>query len=96
MRPLASIALLVVAGCGLSLQGEGLGTDQDAEPASGDGGGADSTGTGGSSGAEYLRGAADSHYVFKELAELTSFLLPRHLLPALPEAVVKGLSYTNS
>ncbi len=52
-------------------------------------------GTGGSSGAEYLRGAADSHYVFKELAELTSFLLPRHLLPQLPEKVVNDLSYHN-
>lgn len=52
-------------------------------------------GTGGSTGAAYLRGAADSHYVFKELAELTSFLLPRNLLPALPEKLVKDLSYTN-
>jgi tryptophan 2,3-dioxygenase len=50
-------------------------------------------GTGGSSGAEYLKGAADSHYVFKEVAELTSFLLPRHMLPVLPDAVVKDLSY---
>ncbi|PZF71706.1 tryptophan 2,3-dioxygenase family protein [Taibaiella soli] len=50
-------------------------------------------GTGGSTGAEYLRAAADSHYVFKELAELTSFLLPRNLLPALPEKVIKELSY---
>jgi tryptophan 2,3-dioxygenase len=50
-------------------------------------------GTGGSSGAEYLRGAADSHYVFKELAELTSFLLPRHLLPQLPEALVNDMGY---
>ena len=50
-------------------------------------------GTGGSSGAEYLRGAADSHYVFKELAELTSFLLPRNMLPKLPQAVVNDLNY---
>ena len=50
-------------------------------------------GTGGSTGAEYLKGAADSHYIFKELAELTSFLLPRHDLPKLPEAVIKNLSY---
>ena len=50
-------------------------------------------GTGGSSGAEYLRGAAESHYIFKELAELTSFLLPRHLLPVLPEKLVNDLSY---
>jgi tryptophan 2,3-dioxygenase len=50
-------------------------------------------GTGGSTGAEYLRGAADSHYVFKELSELTSFLLPRHQLPKLPEALVDDLCY---
>jgi tryptophan 2,3-dioxygenase len=50
-------------------------------------------GTGGSTGAEYLRGAADSHYIFKEVAELTSFLLPRHLLPTLPENLIRDLSY---
>jgi tryptophan 2,3-dioxygenase len=50
-------------------------------------------GTGGSSGAEYLKGAAESHYVFKELAELTSFLLPRQYLPQLPEALVNDLCY---
>ena len=43
--------------------------------------------------AEYLRGAADSHYVFKELSELTSFLLPRHSLPQLPKLLVDDLSY---
>lgn len=52
-------------------------------------------GTGGSSGAEYLARAADSHYIFKELAELTSFLLPRNLLPSLPQELVRDLSYTN-
>lgn len=50
-------------------------------------------GTGGSSGAEYLRGAADSHYIFKELAELTSYLMPRHSLPKLPESLVHDLGY---
>lgn len=52
-------------------------------------------GTGGSTGAEYLRGAADSHYIFKELSELTSFLLPRHLLPKLPVELVNALGYTG-
>lgn len=52
-------------------------------------------GTGGSSGAEYLRAAADSHYVFKELAELTSFLLPRNMLPKLPDLLVKDLGYNR-
>lgn len=50
-------------------------------------------GTGGSSGAEYLKGAADSHYVFKEIAELTSFLMPRHRVPQLPDTLVHKLSY---
>lgn len=52
-------------------------------------------GTGGSSGAEYLRGAADSHYIFKELAELTSFLLPRQMLPKLPAKLIRDLSYRD-
>lgn len=50
-------------------------------------------GTGGSSGAEYLKAAADSHYIFKEVAELTSFLLPRHLLPALPDKLREDLGF---
>lgn len=50
-------------------------------------------GTGGSSGAEYLKAAADSHYVFKEIAELTSFLLPRHLLPPLPKSLECDLGF---
>lgn len=50
-------------------------------------------GTGGSSGADYLAKAAESHYIFKELAELTSFLMPRRELPALPEELVKDLSF---
>lgn len=51
-------------------------------------------GTGGSSGAGYLKAARDSHHIFKELADLTSFLLPRNRIPKLPEHVVKVL--TNS
>jgi tryptophan 2,3-dioxygenase len=50
-------------------------------------------GTGGSSGADYLRAAAESHTIFKELAELTSFLIPRNLLPTLPDKLVKDLSF---
>jgi tryptophan 2,3-dioxygenase len=52
-------------------------------------------GTGGSTGAAYLKAAADSHYVFKEIAELTSFLLPRHSLPELPKNVVQDLSFNQ-
>jgi tryptophan 2,3-dioxygenase len=50
-------------------------------------------GTGGSTGADYLQKAADSHYVFKELAELTTFLMPRKMLPPLPAPLVRDLGY---
>lgn len=50
-------------------------------------------GTGGSSGADYLQKAADTHAIFKELAELTSFLLPRAHLPKLPDKLVSNLSF---
>lgn len=52
-------------------------------------------GTGGSTGAGYLKAAADSHYVFNEMAELTSFLLPRKDLPKLPTDLDKDLLYTK-
>jgi tryptophan 2,3-dioxygenase len=51
------------------------------------------TGTGGSTGAEYLQKAADSHTIFKELAELTSYLLPRTMLPKLPQGLIRQLGY---
>src|SRR5690606_37313964 len=50
-------------------------------------------GTGGSSGAAYLKSAADSHMIFKEIAELNSFLMPRSKLPELPELLQKDLSF---
>ncbi|MBW7914843.1 MAG: tryptophan 2,3-dioxygenase [Taibaiella sp.] len=50
-------------------------------------------GTGGSTGSQYLQAAADSHIIFKELSELTSFLVPRHSLPVLPEQLAHSLGY---
>lgn len=50
-------------------------------------------GTGGSTGADYLRQAAESHYIFKEISELTSFLMARHELPKLPITLQQTLSY---
>jgi tryptophan 2,3-dioxygenase len=50
-------------------------------------------GTGGSTGAAYLKGAANSHFIFKDIAMLTSFLLNRSLLPALTTDVVNKLGY---
>lgn len=52
-------------------------------------------GTGGSTGAAYLKAAADSHAIFKEIAELTSFLLPRHEVPELPPKLKTELSYNR-
>jgi tryptophan 2,3-dioxygenase len=51
------------------------------------------TGTGGSTGADYLKKAADTHIIFKEIAELTSYLLPRTMLPKLPQSLVKQMSF---
>ena len=42
-------------------------------------------GTGGSTGKAYLKGAMDSHYIFSEIADLSSFLFERRKLPALPD-----------
>lgn len=50
-------------------------------------------GTGGSSGANYLKAAMDKHYIFKEIAQLNSFLINRNKLPALPNLLVEKLGY---
>lgn len=52
-------------------------------------------GTGGSSGAGYLKAAMDKHYIFKEVAQLTSFLVDRRKLPQLPGDLEKQLGYGN-
>ena len=50
-------------------------------------------GTGGSSGAGYLQGAMDKHYIFKEISQLNSFLTDRRKLPVLPEEITDKLGY---
>jgi len=52
-------------------------------------------GTGGSSGKDYLKAAADKHYIFKEIAQLTSFLIERRRLPQLPKQVERKLGFNN-
>ena len=52
-------------------------------------------GTGGSTGAGYLQGAMDKHYIFKELAQLNSFLIDRRKLPSLPDELTRGLGYVS-
>jgi tryptophan 2,3-dioxygenase len=50
-------------------------------------------GTGGSSGKDYLKAAADKHYIFRDLAQLNSFLIERRKLPILPSPVEKRLGF---
>ena len=50
-------------------------------------------GTGGSSGAGYLKGAMDKHYIFKELTQLNSFLIDRRKLPGLGGELTERLGY---
>jgi tryptophan 2,3-dioxygenase len=52
-------------------------------------------GTGGSSGKEYLKSALDKHYIFGELAELTSFLIERRNLPILPTNLEDRLAFVH-
>jgi tryptophan 2,3-dioxygenase len=50
-------------------------------------------GTGGSSGKDYLKAAADKHYIFKDIAQLNSFLIERRKLPALSKSVEQQLGF---
>jgi len=50
-------------------------------------------GTGGSSGYQYLRVTIESHKVFGDLFNLSTFLIPRSALPELPEDFVKNLGF---
>jgi len=50
-------------------------------------------GTGGSTGAGYLKSAMDKHYIFKELAQLNSYLVDRKKLPVLAKEVEEKLGY---
>lgn len=50
-------------------------------------------GTGGSSGKEYLKGAMEKHYIYKDLAALSSFLIERRRLPLLSNELVQRLGF---
>ncbi len=55
-------------------------------------------GTGGSTGYNYLKATVDKYKVFVDLFNLSTFLIPRSQLPALPEEVRRNLGfyYTHS
>jgi tryptophan 2,3-dioxygenase len=50
-------------------------------------------GTGGSSGHAYLRKTAERHRVFADLFRLSTFLIPRAALPALPEDIRRRMGF---
>jgi tryptophan 2,3-dioxygenase len=52
-------------------------------------------GTGGSTGKDYLKAAADKHDIFKEFAQLNSFLIERRKLPALSNEMEKRLGFVH-
>ena len=53
-------------------------------------------GTGGSTGKDYLKAAADKHYIFREIAQLNSYLLERRKLPALDTRLEKKLGFDSA
>lgn len=53
-------------------------------------------GTGGSSGEQYLQGAVNKNYIFKELAGVITFLIERRNLPELPRRLHKALRFSFS
>ncbi|MEO8412928.1 MAG: tryptophan 2,3-dioxygenase family protein [Ginsengibacter sp.] len=53
------------------------------------------TGTGNTSGRGYLGGALDHHYIFKDIAGLSTFLIERKKIPKLPGELIQKLSYNS-
>src|SRR5580704_719504 len=52
-------------------------------------------GTGGSSGRSYLQGTVDKHSIYREIAQLTSFLIERKKLPRLDRQMERRLGFAS-
>ena len=52
-------------------------------------------GTGNTTGAGYLEGALSKHYIYKDLAGLSTYLIERRNMPALPGELIKHLSFAG-
>lgn len=50
-------------------------------------------GTGGSSGHDYLKSTISGKRIFSDLFNLSTYLIPRSLLPALPESLLRNLGF---
>jgi tryptophan 2,3-dioxygenase len=53
-------------------------------------------GTGGSSGEQYLQGAVNKNYIFKDLAGVITFLIERRNLPLLPKRLHEALRFSSA
>jgi tryptophan 2,3-dioxygenase len=52
-------------------------------------------GTGGSSGEQYLQGAVNKNYIFRELAGVITYLIERRNLPQLPRRLHEALRFSS-
>jgi tryptophan 2,3-dioxygenase len=52
-------------------------------------------GTGGSSGEQYLQGAVNKNYIYRELAGIITFLIERRNLPHLPARLHQALRFSS-
>jgi tryptophan 2,3-dioxygenase len=52
-------------------------------------------GTGNTSGSGYLEGAVSKHYIFRDIAGLSTYLIERKKLPKLPTALIRHLSFAQ-
>lgn len=52
-------------------------------------------GTGNTSGAGYLDGAVQQHYVFRDLSSLSTFLIERKKMPVLPKELTQSLGFAG-
>lgn len=50
-------------------------------------------GTGGSTGHKYLKRTAENNRVFEDIMNLSTFIIPRNLLPKLPDKLTKELNF---
>jgi tryptophan 2,3-dioxygenase len=53
-------------------------------------------GTGGSSGEQYLQGAVNKNYIYKEMAGIITFLIERRNLPELPTRLHQALRFSSA
>ncbi|MBW0177436.1 tryptophan 2,3-dioxygenase family protein [Sediminibacterium sp.] len=50
-------------------------------------------GTGNTSGAGYLEGAMSKHFVYRDISGLSTYLIERRKLPALPDSLIRNLGF---